>query len=268
MGGIPEKNDAYFIPEFFRHYLMHKGKKSPTDIKTAKGDVPAERIRKIEIKFLGVWDTVMALGSRFQAKSGTSSDDKSFHTKPTPADCVKHARQALAIDEKRYDFRPEIWQECSVDQTLEQRWFAGAHGNVGGSYGNDGLANIALHWIVDEAKKLGLAVDTKFLKIYRGFAQDSLGDPYALSFKVVEAIRFKLGKGGRTLFGHPAAAKLSVDPTVIKRLCSDPGRFDDMTEAYRPKDIVEVARKHKSDKDNFIKSYGLDPAKYPFPDDI
>ncbi|HEY2737209.1 MAG TPA: DUF2235 domain-containing protein [Thermoanaerobaculia bacterium] len=56
----------------------------------------------------------------------------------TNSKCVQHARQALAIDEVRYDFRPEIWRGNRDGQTLEQRWFAGVPSNVGGGYVDDG----------------------------------------------------------------------------------------------------------------------------------
>ncbi|WIY23746.1 phospholipase effector Tle1 domain-containing protein [Parasedimentitalea psychrophila] len=167
MGGVPAKSDAYYIPEFFRHYIAKRGLGSPYDIKNSKGETPAERMVPLNVTFLGVWDTVMALGSRFRSDGTTSVEEKSFHVGTKPATCVQHARQAIAIDEKRADFSSEIWLEPTNGQTLEQRWFAGAHANVGGSYGNDGIANCALHWIVDEAKTHGLDVDEAFLEKYR-----------------------------------------------------------------------------------------------------
>lgn len=67
----------------------------------------------------------MALGSRFRSDEKTSVEEKSFHVGATPSTCVLHARQAMAIDERRADFRPEIWLDTNDDRTLEQRWFAG-----------------------------------------------------------------------------------------------------------------------------------------------
>lgn len=268
MGGIPEKRDAYYIPILFHHYFDKKGGGSPADIVSSKGFRPADHLRPIEIAMLGVWDTVMALGSRFRASSGTSVAERSFHTRPEPARCVKHARQALAIDERRYDFRPEIWQGAAEGQTLEQRWFAGAHGNVGGSYGDDGLANCALQWIAGEAEALGLTVDRDFLRKYRCYPQDDLADSHTMVYTVIEALRFRLGKGRRMLGGHPESANLSLDPSVIRRLCSDPAKYEEMKVRYRSKRVVEIARQHESDKEGFVRSYGLDPGKYPFPADI
>jgi len=268
MGGVPEKKDAYYIPIYFRHYLAHKGGGAPEDIVDNRGDVPARRMQKVKITYLGVWDTVVALGSRFLATRGTSVDEKSFHVPDQPADCVVHARQALAIDEKRYDFRPEIWSGPGASKSLEQRWFPGVHANIGGSYGNDGLANVALHWIVDEAKSNGIAIDEKFLKKYRPFPQDTIGVTHTAVYKTIEAIRFKLGKGARSLNGTPDTANLSIHPSAIARLCSNPEKFRDMDAPYRPKELVEIVRQHAGDKEGFVKSYGLKPSTYPFPADI
>ena len=37
------------------------------------------------------------------------------------------------------------------------------HSNVGGSYAPDGLANEALHWIIEKAEGLGLEFDKAYL---------------------------------------------------------------------------------------------------------
>lgn len=266
MGGVPAKSDAYYIPEFFRHYITNRGKASPHDIKNSRGETPAERMVPLEIAFLGVWDTVMALGSRFRSGKKTSVEEKSFHVGTRPASCVLHARQAIAIDERRADFRPEIWLESMDCQTLEQRWFAGAHANVGGSYGNDGMANCALHWIVGEAKAQGLEVDEGFLGKYRSFSRDTLGDPYTLTYRIADTLRFKAGKGKRVLEGYPEKANLSIDPSAIERFCSDPADYPKtMPEPYRPSELVKIAKNHANDANAWIESYGLNPKEYPFP---
>ncbi|MEP3331635.1 DUF2235 domain-containing protein [Sedimentitalea sp.] len=270
MGGVPAKSDAYYIPIFFRHYIAKRGKGSPHDITNTKGDdVPARRMVPLKVTFLGVWDTVMALGSRFRLAEKTSVEEMSFHVGTVPADCVLNVRQALAIDERRADFRPEIWVSAAVGQTLEQRWFAGAHGNVGGSYGNDGMANCALHWIVDEAKAQGLEIDEAFLKKYRRFSRDTLGDPNSLMYRLADTFRLKSGKGKRTLQGYPETANLSIDPSAIQRFCSDPADFPKtMTEPYRPEELVKIAKAHTSNPEAWIKSYGLNLETYLFPTDI
>ncbi len=269
MGGVPAKSDAYYIPEFFRHYITKRGKGSAHDIKNSEGEAPADRMVPLKVTFLGVWDTVMALGSRFRSDKKTSVEEKSFHVGKQPATCVLHAKQAIAIDEQRADFQPEIWLSAADGQTLEQRWFAGAHANVGGSYGNDGMANCALHWIVGEAKAHGLEIDEVFLRKYRCFSRDTLGDPYTLMYRVADMLRLKSGKGKRALLGFPETANLSIDPSAIKRFCSDPADYPKtMTKPYRPNELVEIAKAHSSDANTWVESYGLDPQKYPYPSDL
>ena len=68
----------------------------------------------------------------------------------------------LAIDEKRKDFPPSLWNEDSISpgQTIEQVWFAGVHSDVGAWYPERGLSNIALHWLLKGAKQHGLNIKT------------------------------------------------------------------------------------------------------------
>ncbi|NIR60238.1 MAG: DUF2235 domain-containing protein, partial [Gammaproteobacteria bacterium] len=76
---------------------------------------------------------------------------------------VRHARQALALDDERRTFHPNVWHRdprpgaaASDDalETLEQVWFAGAHSNVGGGYPKDGLAYVTLDWMMGELEHL------------------------------------------------------------------------------------------------------------------
>ena len=269
LGGITPKSDAYYMPLFFREYILSRGKANPKDlISQSSGYQPFLRLQPFSITFLGVWDTVMALGSRFQASENNSTKERSFHVDAIPASCVKHARQALAIDEKRYDFRPEIWEESISNQTLAQRWFPGCHGNIGGSYGNDGLANGALHWIVEEAKKQGLQIDDNFLKRYRPYSRDEISDTYTDVYSIMEFVRRKHGKGIRALSLIPNRNQLTIDKSTIERLCSDPENHKHMNKKYRSKGVVDYAKKHKNDKDKFIRSFNLDPNIFPFPEDI
>ena len=68
---------------------------------------------------------------------------------------VLFARHELAIDEKRQDFEPTIWNPRS-EVNLKQIWFAGVHSDVGGSYPPDKetgfrSSDAPLVWILDEA---------------------------------------------------------------------------------------------------------------------
>jgi uncharacterized protein (DUF2235 family) len=129
--------------------------------------------------FIGVWDTVRALGL-----PGTGDIflwRHEFHD-ATLDPRVPHARQALAIDENRDAYAPVLWETTEQDIAsgrIKQPWFAGAHSDIGGGYVEKGLSDIALEWIVDEAKQIAqpLLVDEAALALTPdplGFQHDEL----------------------------------------------------------------------------------------------
>lgn len=265
LGGVPEKPDAYFGPLFFLHYVTTRGAGRPDDVATADGGRPGEAMIPVEIEFLGVWDTVMALGSRFHATTTTSTAGRVFYVADTPAACVKKARQALAIDEQRYDFRPEVWRAAAPGRDLEQRWFAGSHSNIGGGYVNDGLANIPFRWLMDEAAKSGLAVDREFVKPYRPYPQARLYRSTGLVYQTLELVRLRSGKGRRPLVGYPASAGMSLDRSVIHRIRSAPDDHPQL-DRYRPDNVLELLAA-EDDLEGFLAGLGLKAAECRLPED-
>ncbi|MGH9842262.1 MAG: DUF2235 domain-containing protein [Blastocatellia bacterium] len=105
--------------------------------------------RHCPVHFIGVWDTVKALIPF--SKIARFHDCRLNHT-------VKHGYHALAIDERRKPYAPEIWDDSELHegQTVVQVWFAGVHSDVGGSYLEAGLANITLLWMLENAHRCGL----------------------------------------------------------------------------------------------------------------
>jgi uncharacterized protein (DUF2235 family) len=120
--------------------------------------------REIRIRFIGVWDTVGALGIPFGPLRVFTWRKFQFHDVKLSS-YVDFAYQALAIDERRRPFKPSIWQqqEHSVGQVMEQRWFAGVHSNVGGGYADPGLSDIAFEWMRAKAEACGLGFDAALL---------------------------------------------------------------------------------------------------------
>lgn len=115
--------------------------------------------QKTPIHFVGVWDTVGALGLP-KSIFGFIKDKHLFYDNKIGS-IIKTARHALSIDERRKDFEPTIWQqdwEKKVD--LKQVWFAGVHSDVGGSYPPDKnghvLSDIPMMWMKNEAEKQNL----------------------------------------------------------------------------------------------------------------
>lgn len=287
-GGLPTKHDVYYLPLLFRGYVLSHGGpfadvfaklKEQRDLDSAKRKRPLdplEPFQPIPVKFLGVWDTVMALGSRFEATGkSTSTVSKSFYIDAQPAACVQHARQALAIDEARFDFRPEIWAGAHPGQTMKQRWFAGVHSNVGGGYVDDGLADVTFQWMREEAEAQGLKIDEAFARHYRAYPFDRLYQSESLIYRILDALRNRFGRGRRDLLGHPVSANLSLDVSVIQRMQADPAtretngklRFPDLRQAYRPKTVLRFLA-CQPDLDAYLGELGLAPDKRPLPPDV
>jgi uncharacterized protein (DUF2235 family) len=284
--GLPRKRDAYFLPRLFRAYVVSRGERPSAEVREEiarelerHGGAPLQPWQPIAVELLGVWDTVMALGSRFRAAGArTSSGGRSFHVGEAPPRIVRHARQALAIDEQRYDFRPEVWRRAEPGQTLEQRWFSGVHSNVGGGYVDDGLANVALHWLLDEARERGLAFDVEYLRAFRAYPQDRLYRSESIFYRLLDGARGRFGRGRRELLGWPPAARLTLSASAIHRLRADPAarrplgdlespRFPEMSLPYRPASLLRFLAA-QPDLDAYLASLGLAADQRELPADV
>ena len=156
------RTDKSIADEFRRDYAIKNSDYAPD------GD--------LNIHFIGVWDTVSALGfprdwsilfDWFFSLMDQLSEKKwphnyynfSLHKN------VGYACQALAIDDKRQTFLPKIWREGEGKKgSVEQVWFAGAHSNVGGGKPRNGMANVTLAWMMKRAGDRGLVYITDTLK--------------------------------------------------------------------------------------------------------
>lgn len=114
------------------------------------------------IEMLGVWDTVKALGIRLPLLWMFAERDSAFHNRQLGRH-VRHGFQALALDETRVVFSPVLWS-CPPgwEGNVEQVWFRGAHGDIGGQLGDfeaaRPLANIPLTWMLGRAEACGLTL--------------------------------------------------------------------------------------------------------------
>ena len=98
-----------------------------------------------------MWDTVGALGVPV---SGLPFSQKKYQWHDTElSSYVDYAYHAMAIDEHRKDFDIAVWENKLKPENIEveQRWFVGAHANVGGGYENDYLNRITLQWMLEKA---------------------------------------------------------------------------------------------------------------------
>jgi len=131
---------------------------------------PDRRDYRPEIAYLGIFDTVgqRGLPSALGPLSEWGNQRYSFHDLDLGAH-VKAARHALAIDERRTAFPPTFWTNLDAlndrsaarggaRDAYEQRWFIGAHGDIGGG-NNSTLSSFPLAWVVEGAERAGLAFD-------------------------------------------------------------------------------------------------------------
>jgi hypothetical protein len=81
---------------------------------------------------------------------------------------------------------------------------------VGGSYSPDGLANEALHWIVEKAEKLGLEFDNPYLAHFLPCFNSVLNDSMTTTYRV-------MGPNVRTLGKHVADGEV-VHQSAIDRM--------------------------------------------------
>ena len=128
---------------------------------------------EVQIEMIGVWDTVKALGLRLPLLWRWSEGNHAFHNHQL-GKVVRHGFQALALHETRAVFEPVLW-ECPKDWEgrVEQVWFPGTHGDIGGQLGGDEdvrpLANVSLVWMLEKAEICGLQLPVGWRQ---RFAQD------------------------------------------------------------------------------------------------
>ena len=166
--------------------------------------------RELEaIAFLGVWDTVGALGipSSLGPVARLVNRRHQFHDVALSSR-VRRACHALAIDEQRRAFQPSLWGEAAQRRGVEQVWFAGVHSDVGGGYAEAGLSDITLAWMIDRAGATGLAFDTD--RVAGELGPDALArlhDSRWLIHRVPGLSRPRRIKPGHRQFVHPSAVQ-------------------------------------------------------------
>jgi len=131
--------------------------------------------REINIKFIGVWDTVGALGIPLEVIKDFNTEFYEFHDTKL-SHIVENACHAIAVDEHRINYDVCLWDPSKKpQQAIEQRWFIGAHCDAGGGYPDRRLSDITLRWMQDKAGALGLELSPVELgeRNYLGATTDS-----------------------------------------------------------------------------------------------
>ena len=141
-------------------WKLYKIKNPDTRKERAAEFVKLNHTMWANVEFLGVWDTVAALGIP-NSKIDRVIDwliPHGFHNFEL-SESVKHACHGLAIDDVRKTFHPVLFEpNLKEDQTLRQVWFMGMHTDVGGGYMEKELSDIVLEWMVLHAVQHGLHI--------------------------------------------------------------------------------------------------------------
>lgn len=160
--------------------LLYSGaivmKESEREWRRANGGTPEqiEGAQLIDLRYVGVWDTVGALGvPNHLWLAGLFGTQKKYQFHDTNlSSVVRSARHAVAVDEDRRSFEPALWDNLDElnhgdnvagHERYQQLWFPGDHGSVGGGGDVVGLSSQALLWIVEGAQAQGLAFEPLLL---------------------------------------------------------------------------------------------------------
>jgi len=226
--GIIKRPDARLIQQAFDLYKKSGKAYSPSGEKSVEFRKQHSH-KSREIKFVGAWDTVGAMGIPISFLGLFEDKDEFYDTKIGKNICI--ARHALAIDEHRKDFVPTIWTP-NDHMDLQQVWFSGAHSNIGGSYkpDKDGtlLSDIALSWISQEAQKAGLTIEPHLKKNIRKNPLATLHNSRRSFFRVKKKYYRPIDHGKGSVLIHE----------TVKQ------RWDDQNTKYRPENLETYIKKN------------------------
>ena len=129
--GLLRKSEADKLQDAFR--LYHRPDAAPNSYEARL--FRASYSHEVEVTFIGVWDTVGALGIPVRGIAQVpvlgrlaAARRHQFHDVELNR-WVKRACHALSIDETRCPFRASLWEyQPKPGQTVEQVWFPGTHG--------------------------------------------------------------------------------------------------------------------------------------------
>ncbi|MBX9950235.1 MAG: DUF2235 domain-containing protein, partial [Candidatus Obscuribacterales bacterium] len=207
-----------------------------------KGSAPILRV-----KYLGVWDTVSALGVP-QAFPGSAQMNMNFRFHdPSVTDFIENARHAVAIDERRVLFPPVLFgdltalneaRDFKVDDEnapYQERWFPGVHGSVGGGGDFRGLSDGALAWVLNGAKRAGLELDSASGSRIQSIAPDPMSPVVnAKKPSTNPAYKWKTDRVGPDHL-------YQLSSSVIRRWKASREKLPE-NRLYRPKTLTKVAK--------------------------
>lgn len=160
---LPNHQREQFVTELYDAY---KGIKDYPERMAAvqsvidRWGVPTTREAKIEI--MGLWDTIEALGLP-NYEENVDEVNKRYVDQICN---VAKAYHAVSLDDNRARIYTPILMtrrhlnkfcpEQSIDEKVEEVWFAGAHADVGGGYKEGNLSGVSLNWMIGKLNPTGL----------------------------------------------------------------------------------------------------------------
>lgn len=219
--GLLKKDLWQELPQAYHYY------RTPPQQRPANSPFRRSADHQPQIKMIGVWDTVGALGVPTPGLKQLSKQWVGFFDAEL-SPLVQHACHALALDEKRGPFAPSVWQGKSQNQqNVEQCWFAGVHSDIGGGYADDaGVSDISLLWMVEKAMALGLEFDTAdptWQNSVKPNALAPLHDSYSLPYRLFGKLAGS--PAPRTVRTNSAGSYItSIHPSVLYRMQHSPYR--------------------------------------------
>lgn len=243
--GLPEKGlhnntssqrIAENIYEAFKGEMSIEERK--TSIKAAIKEYSLPELKAVNIDFIGLWDTVEALGvpdyeENFKLTNGRYGDQLCN---------VKKAAHALALDDNRSRIftpilltRNYLLKKCEkeldgrvwsptlknisdrLDSVVEEVWFTGAHADVGGGYQDALLSGVSLNWMIGQLKMVDKGLLPAEAKV-RFEASEAVHDPekgllWGTLYK--EKWRDFISYAGNSRYNN---GKLKVHSSVLTRL--------------------------------------------------
>jgi uncharacterized protein (DUF2235 family) len=238
--GVLKRQYTSRIDEAYRLYRDHSAHPRGTESELFRRSYSYEP----DIEFIGVWDTVGALGIPLRGM-GWLNKRWAFHDTKLSSK-VHNAFQALAIDEKRGPFRPTLWKAHESDahppgQRVEQVWFSGVHCGVGGGYDDTSLSDIALLWMVQRAEECGLSFNAgAFPPLPPRAAPDDnhprLAPRYAGPLRESRTCLYRLAPASHRDIGSGYERTESVASTAVLRREHD--------QSYRPPCLEPYLQRH------------------------
>lgn len=256
-----------------------------SELKTKWRKSTPPKFNSVHVEFLGLWDTVEALGKPdYSSRVGHRIDG--FDAHPVTVDVlnryygdqlcnVKYASQALSIDDNReWIFTPllitrkHLFKNCTPQEFedtvilnsnneirpghLSEVWFSGAHSDVGGGYNDSRLSGVSLNWMIEELQCKTPGLLPEIAKV----PEDIFGTSHDPQGGVFKHVYHKMTRNIISYVTDENNARaeflnsMCVHPSVFKRRLTVPlkSHENDLLELRGPEEAIDVTQDCRTGK--------------------